>query len=115
MSWIAEYDTQGMEFPTCVHVTKTTGAMTHGATYVPIEDGRRVRAENAKLREERREYQATIDSLVDECADHKAENAKLRELCADLYAEMITYSNAPNYNASVWAPKLRALGIEVDG
>lgn len=40
------------------------------------------------------------------------ENAKLRELCADLYAEMITYSNAPNYNASVWAPKLRELGVE---
>ena len=39
------------------------------------------------------------------------ENAKLRELCADLYAEMITYSNAPNYNASVWAPKLRELGV----
>ena len=44
----------------------------------------------------------------------QAENAKLRELCADLYAEMITYSNAPNYNASVWAPKLRELGVEVD-
>ena len=51
MSWIAEYDTQGREFPTCVHVTKTTGTMTHGATYVPIEDGEAVRAENAKLRE----------------------------------------------------------------
>ena len=51
MSWIAEYDTQGREFPTCVHVTKTTGTMTHGATYVPIEDGKAVRTENAKLRE----------------------------------------------------------------
>ena len=44
----------------------------------------------------------------------QAENARLRELVADLYAEMITYSNAPNYNASVWAPKLRELGVEVD-
>lgn len=44
----------------------------------------------------------------------EAENAALRELCADLYAEMITYSNAPNYNASVWAPRLRELGIEVE-
>ena len=44
----------------------------------------------------------------------KAENAKLRERCADLYAEMITYSDAPSYNASVWAPKLRELGVEVD-
>jgi predicted molibdopterin-dependent oxidoreductase YjgC len=51
MSWIAEYDTQGREFPTCVHVTKTTGTTIHGATYVPIEDGKSVRAENAKLRE----------------------------------------------------------------
>lgn len=51
MSWIVEYDTQCREFPTCVHVTKTTGTMTHGVTYVPIEDGKAVRAENAKLRE----------------------------------------------------------------
>ena len=51
MSWIAEYDTQGREFPTCVHVTKTTHTMTHGATYVPIEDGKALRDENAKLRE----------------------------------------------------------------
>lgn len=51
MSWIAEYDTQGREFPTCVHVTKTTGTMTHGVTYVPIEDGKAVRAENDRLRE----------------------------------------------------------------
>lgn len=50
MSWIAEYDTQGREFPTCVHVTKTTHTMTHGATYVPIEDGKAMREENAKLR-----------------------------------------------------------------
>ena len=44
--------------------------------------------------------------------EYVAENARLRELCADLHAEMITYSNAPNYNASVWAPKLRELGVE---
>ena len=50
MSWIAEYDTRGREFPTCVHVTKTTGTMTHGVTYVPIEDGEAVRTENEKLR-----------------------------------------------------------------
>lgn len=39
-------------------------------------------AENAKLRDERREYQATIDSLVDECADHKAENDRLWDYIA---------------------------------
>ena len=50
-----------------------------------LEDAR---ADNAKLREERREYQATIDSLVDECADHKAENAKLRELLSESFLLM---------------------------
>lgn len=42
------------------------------------------------------------------------ENAKLRDLCADLYAEMLTYSKAPTYNSSVWSAKLRELGVEVD-
>lgn len=42
----------------------------------------KLQAENAKLREEQREYQATIDSLVDECADHKAENDRLWEYIA---------------------------------
>lgn len=63
MSWIAEYDTQGKEFPTCVHVTKTTGTMTHGATYVPIEDGRVARVENAKLRELVRDMAAEMRGL----------------------------------------------------
>lgn len=83
MSWIAEYDTQGREFPTCVHVTKTTGTMTHGATYVPIEDGKAVRAENAKLRELVRDMWFKLDGAT------------------------------LHYNASTWAPKLRELGIEV--
>lgn len=51
MSWIAEFDTHGREFPTCVHMTKTTCTMTRGVTYVPIEYDRALRAENAKLRE----------------------------------------------------------------
>lgn len=46
---------------------------------IPKGEYRALMAERDRLREERREYQATIDSLVDECADHKAENAKLRE------------------------------------
>lgn len=62
MSWIAEYDTQGREFPTCVHVTKTTGTMTHGATYVPIEDGKAVRTENDKLRQLVRNLYACINN-----------------------------------------------------
>ena len=105
MSWIADYDTQGREFPTCVHVTKTTGTMTHGATYVPIEDGKAVRAENAKLREQMErlvtllrndcDIEASWDGLRrfwsieltedgclmrDRACKAEAENAKLREL-----------------------------------
>lgn len=68
MSWIAEYDTQGREFPTCVHVTKTTGTMTNGATYVPIEDGRAMRAENAKLRELAKEATKVAHVLCGEYA-----------------------------------------------
>ena len=102
MSWIAEYDTQGREFPTCVHVTKTTGTMTHGATYVPIEEGKAVRAENAKLRE----LAAIlcncmrIKASCDDCriSGHKGELVR-DPLCAcDGLHEM-----------------LRELGIEVDG
>lgn len=55
----------------------------------------------------------TANQLAKIATDLKSENAELRKLCADLYAEMITYSDAPNYNTSVWAPKLRELGIEV--
>lgn len=94
MSWIAEYDTQGREFPTCVHVTKTTCTMTHGATYVPIEDGRAVRAENARLREyvtKLEQANIVLDSdntdLLWDMKDMQvfiAENAKLRELIGDL-------------------------------
>ena len=67
-------------------------------------------ADNAKLREEFNKMDVWHSK---ELTAAMTENAKLRELCADLYAEMITYSNAPNYNVSVWAPKLRELGVEV--
>lgn len=66
------------------------------------------RAENAKLI-----VRLNTEHIVRQ--NTEVENAKLRELCADLYAEMLTYSTAPNYNASVWAVKLRELGVEVDG
>lgn len=103
-----------------------------GALQVASVDYRHLSEENAKLREDlefersengwAREFLnlmgqkcGTKDcpSLVAYVNRMEAENAKLRELCADLYAEMITYSKAPNYNASVWAPKLRELGVEV--
>jgi len=78
----------------------------------------------AELQDERDRLRAERDGWKKLCTDQEVmhimreealnnENARLRERCADLYAEMITYSDAPNYNASVWAPKLRELGIEV--
>ena len=82
----------------------------------------KLKAENAKLRAEQDYLLMNSNPTAAELRrvrrawkNDRDENAKLRELCADLYAEMITYSDAPNYNASVWAPKLRELGIEVDG
>lgn len=82
------------------------------------ELNKQLKDENAKLRER-------VDGL-EELEDGKryipqewyqlatTENAKLREFVADLYAEMLTYSKAPTYNASIWATRLRELGIEVD-
>jgi len=61
-----------------------------------------------------RHLSVEIHLLTAKTDELERENAKLRERCADLYAEMITYSNAPNYNANVWAPKLREVGVEVD-
>lgn len=70
--------------------TTNTDPLMHGAAIVMREAADTIwelrdmvhkeLAENDKLREERREYQATIDSLVNECDDHKTENAKLRKL-----------------------------------
>ena len=71
-------------------------------------------SENAKLREERREYQGTIDSLVDECADHKAENDKLRELVRLLLWGID--NDMPRYEELAWSQKVnvlvRELGVE---
>lgn len=55
----------------------------------------------------------SLDAARREYMKLQEENAKLRERCADLYAEMITYSKVPNYNASIWAPRLREVGVEV--
>ena len=97
MSWIAEYDTQGREFPTCVHVTKTTGTMTHGATYVPIEDGKAVRAENAELREL--------------CRDVLAHEAIDCERCA--YGERCRAHETTHYTVGIIIRKrARELGVD---
>jgi len=83
---------------------------------------RKAEAENAKLREERREYQATIDSLVNECDDHKTENAKLRELVLHMYACMGNVDADGNHECFSceyegagcdFADRMRDLGIEV--
>lgn len=100
MSWIAEYDTQGREFPACVHVTKTIGTMTHGATYTPIEDGKSVRAENEKLRELVRVfYHCTTSGKCDYCPINGGGTVKLMAdtICDTLHDRM------------------RELGVEVDG
>lgn len=80
---------------------------------------RKLLDENAKLREERREYQATIDSLVDECADHKDENAKLRRLARQMYPYAKAHLQlgvALGCNDTLsydWALQMVELGIEV--
>lgn len=76
------------------------------------EQATALQAENAKLREERREYQATIDSLVDECTDHKAENAKLRELLSS-YWKAVHCPVTPTVPRDYLA-EMRELGIGVD-
>ena len=87
------------------------------------EQATALQAENAKLREEWREYQATIDSLVDECTDHKAENAKLREFAGQvLYFTTMTdgcgdncpYSSSDCSHECHLREQGRELGIEVD-
>ena len=124
MSWIAEYDTQGREFPTCVHVTKTTGTMTHGATYVPIEDGKAVRAENAKLREiiadfeemlpksERRYIREMLKATTND-------NAKLRELVKEVFYELLNVAGGRHELTAGEAQRLmdrmHELRVEVDG
>lgn len=129
MSWIAEYDTQGRELPTCVHVTKNTGTMTHGATYVPIEDGKAVRAENARLRDELDFCLKHVpncdgcEAMLDcwEClrADSSQkerkrldyENEQLRELVWDIWAKRTPQIDFETYTA--FRDRMHELGVEV--
>ena len=76
------------------------------------ENAKLIMAENAKLREERRAYQATIDSLVDECTDYETENAKLRELVAELWALADGYT-PDDSELDTARDLMRELGIEV--
>lgn len=70
--------------------------------------------EASKLEDENDTMRQQLADVTESMGRAEERCAKLRELCADLYAEMIIYSDAPSYNASVWAPKLQELGIEVD-
>jgi hypothetical protein len=108
MSWIAEYDTHGREFPTCVHVTKTTGTMTHGATYVPIEDGKAVRIENAKLRELCKEMMAFVedDDACERCG-HDAECVEAAD------GELVLPYEGRCLMLDLFADRMRELGVEV--
>ena len=116
MSWIAEYDTQGREFPTCVHVTKTTGTMTHGATYVPIEDGKAVRAENERLRSCLFDSAENSKQIMHEAHVQAEENAKLRELVRDALTTIswCTIDCYPSDNKKrELNERARELGVEV--
>ena len=123
MSWIAEYDTQGREFPTCVHVTKTTDTMTHGATYVPIEDGKSVRAENAKLQETLRTRCQQVEAGVEALIKAQAENKKLQKVCKEMHDHIKDSCDVcDEYYCSSWDEDneccvfdsyMRELGVEV--
>ena len=86
-----------------------------GALDASRKDKERLEAENAKLRQERREYQATIDSLVDECADHKAENEKLQELFNETLIRLAAASEAAGggFMDARYCELLESHGIEV--
>ena len=73
-----------------VRVSQEVCVLTKEEEAAAIAKFEALKVENAKLREKRREYQATIDSLVDECTDHETEKAKLRELCRR-FSEYVSY------------------------
>ncbi len=78
-----------------------------------IATSTRLGTENAALREENAELRRRLGESIDSRAYAERRLGNLAEQVKDLYAEMITYSRAPNYNRSVWKPKLEAMGIEV--
>ena len=82
-----------------------------GALQVASVDYRHLQAETDRLREERREYQATIDSLVDECTEHKAESDRLREL---LQRTWDAFHDATAREFVTVKNELRELGVEVE-
>ena len=72
-----------------------------------------LKSENAELRDENLEVRRRLGDSIDSRNFAERRLGNLAEVVKDLYVEMITYSRAPNYNRSVWKPKLEAMGIEV--
>ena len=100
-----------------------------GALQVASVDYRHLEAENAKLREERDYYKALWEhATVTDCElrrvraawkEDREKNAKLRELCADIYKrfrgvvfECWAYSSE---DFRMYERRMRELGVEVDG
>lgn len=89
----------------------------------------RVERVDMLLRQIEHETKVAFDEhseLLSQNARLKAENAKLRELCADMYRCSDPCNDCPHYNCSNsgfycglgigWkAKRMRELGIEVDG
>ena len=112
MSWIAEYDTQGRDFPTCVHMTKDAGTIRHGVTYVPVEDGAAMYAEYAELREENERFVIKLNAEHIARQNAEAENAKLRE-CLQGLAEHIREDDGFGLDYGWMLDRMRELGVEV--
>jgi len=77
------------------------------------DDLQQANAENAKLREERDMYRDLVGCMVHPDIPDQlyAENAKLRELCADLYA---IRDRSGTYHVTALQVRLDELGVEVD-
>lgn len=105
-------DVYGLNVPDyAIEALRADAAEEVNSIGVPIV--RELQAENAKLREERRAYQATIDSLVDECTDYETENAKLRELVEELWALADGYT-PDDSELDTARDLMRELGIDVE-
>ena len=87
------------------------------------ERARVAEVENAKLRVERDEWHrvaASKQDIIDHMRNANAENSELRELCADMFKAMKHVEDSAGMDVMVayspwFSPKLRELGLEVDG
>ena len=102
----AEWIGTSFSTPTKGHPTNTSlGEEHHEATFIEYDDGNVLRLFDLTPEQA---VEATLGS------DIKAENEKLRELCADLY-DHAAFSIDYFGDAHGILPRMRELGIEVDG